>query len=332
MRARRHGSRLPNSYRIPDWQYRQAGEGEESGVLINLSPAGRVDIREGLARPEIDPDTRAETAGHPAAPSRPKPAYSAPLCRLIGWRKSAAVQELLLADPRKAREVAAVERLVNLAPHECLRFLAKEQGPGESYGVLLEQAKLAAGWLGLTIDEQRPFWEQFPPRGADARGIYEAVRALSDHELEQLHTLLAALAFGQAFCERLDTADSLFNRVARDLGADMRNHWRPDRAFLERRNRQQLAAIAAECGYAEGAGAVASYKKAELVNSLLWHFESAHAASEPTPAQIRARDWLPEAMLFPAVLSSDPSAEALAKEDDPDGADAQADEEPQAGD
>ena len=55
------------------------------------------------------------------------------------------------------------------------------------------QAKLAAGWLGLSLDEQRPFWKQFPPQGADVRKLYEAVRGLSDQELEQLHTLLAAL-------------------------------------------------------------------------------------------------------------------------------------------
>lgn len=44
----------------------------------------------------------------------------------------------------------------------------------------------------------------------------------------------------------------------------------------------------------------------------MWHFESAHAANEPTPAQIKAQEWLPEAMLFPAVLPS----EALVKEGD----------------
>jgi ParB family chromosome partitioning protein len=74
------------------------------------------------------------------------------------------------------------------------------------------------------------------------------MQVLSDHQLEQLHTLLSALAFGQVICERLDTSDSLFNRVARDLGADMRKSWWPDRSFLERRSREQLAAIAYECG------------------------------------------------------------------------------------
>ena len=73
--------------------------------------------------------------------------------------------------------------------------------------------------------------------------------------------------------------------MARDLCVDMRYHWHPDRSFFERRTRDQLAAIAVDCGYAEGAGRLASYKKADLVNSLIRHFDSARAAAEPTPAQ-----------------------------------------------
>jgi ParB/RepB/Spo0J family partition protein len=306
---------VTQTYRIPDWQYEEADEGAESGVLINLSPSGRVDIREGLARPEIDPDTRAQTGENPVAPSRPKAAYSTPLRRLIAWHKTMALQELLLADPRKAREVAAVDRLMNLRPHEAIRQLARHPEAGSAYRVLESQARLVAGWLGFTVDDDEEVWTQFPPPRVDALALYEAVRGLSDHELDVLQTLLAALTFGQAVCERLDTHDSLFNRVARDLDADMRNHWRVDRAFLEKRDREQLAAIAVDCGYALNASAVRSYKKSELVNALLRHFANAHAASDPNAAQVKARQWLPEAMLFPAV---DPDAPQDADEQEQD--------------
>ena len=84
----------------------------------------------------------------------------------------------------------------------------------------------------------------------------------------------------------------------------MKNYWRPDRAFLERRSREQLIAIAKESGYAEGVGSIGSFKKAELVGSLLRHFAGAHAAAEPTPAQRKALEWLPEALLSPAVNPS----------------------------
>lgn len=139
------------------------------------------------------------------------------------------------------------------------------------------------------------------------------MQGLGDHELDQLLTLLTALAFGQRDCNRLDSADSLFNRVARDLDLDMRGSWRADRAFLERRTTAQLLVIARECGYADGVGTVGSFKKVELVNALLRHFANAHAASNPTPSQQKARDWLPEAMRFPAI---DP--DALLSDQEPD--------------
>src|SRR5690606_17786489 len=131
-----------------------------------------VEIREGLARPEIDPETRAATADNPVAPRKPKAAYSTPLCRLIGWHKSLAVQELLLADPRKAREVAAVHLLYRLTPHEGVRQLARQEVPGSAYAAIEAQARLFAGWLGFEIDEDEPVWEQFPPRATDELALY----------------------------------------------------------------------------------------------------------------------------------------------------------------
>jgi ParB family chromosome partitioning protein len=300
---------LTEDYRIPDWQYREAEEGEQGGVLINLSPMGRVDIREGLMRREIERHTAEQTADNPIAPRKVKAAYSSGLCAYIAHHKTAAVQELLLACPRKAKEVAVVERLMQFRPHEAITALAREAEPQSAYAVLEGQVRQFATTLGFVMDAEESLWAQFPPLDADELSLYEAVRGLSDHELDQLDTLLIALVFGQEFCQRLDTTESLFNRVARDLCVDMRYHWHPDRSFLERRTRDQLAAIAADCGYAESTGRVASYKKADLVNSLIRYFETARAAATPTPAQEKAREWLPEAMRFPAV-NPDAVAEA----------------------
>ncbi len=306
---------VTEAYRIPDWHYRPAEEGEQGGVLINLSPAGRVDIREGLVKREIDSHTAEETADSPIAPRKPKAAYSAALCAYIAHHKTAAVQEMLLANPRKAKEVAVVERLMRYVPHEALRALAKEAEKQSAYTVIEGQVRMFAAKLGCAIEAEEPVWSQFPDPGLDDLSLYEAVRNLSDHDLDQLDTLLSAVTFGQIVCQRLDAQDSLFNRVARDLGVDIRNHWRPDRSFFERRTRDQLVAIAVDCGYAEGAGRVASYKKADLVNCLIRHFESARAAAAPTPAQQKAREWLPDAMLFPAV---DPDATTEPEDDDAD--------------
>ena len=233
------------------------------------------------------------------------------LCAYIAHHKTAAVQELLLACPRKAKEVAVVERLMQYQPHEALTALEKEAEPQSAYAVIDGQVRQFAAKLGFTIEADKSVWAQFPR--LDDLSLYEAVRGLSDHELDQLETLLSAVVFGQIGCQRLDNEDSLFNRVARDLCVDMRYHWHPDRSFLERRTRDQLVAIAVDCGYAENTGRVTSYKKAELVNSLLWYFDTARAAATPTPAQEKAREWLPDAMRFPAVNpdeSSEPEDES----------------------
>jgi ParB family chromosome partitioning protein len=197
--------------------------------------------------------------------------------------------------------MSVVDRLMRYKPHEALTALAKAAEPQTAYGVIEEQVRQFAVKLGFAIEAERSVWAQFPHPRLDDLALYEAVRGLSDHELDQLDTLLSAVVFGQSVCQRLDTEDSLFNRVARDLCVDMRYHWHPDRSFLERRTRDQLVAIAVDCGYAENTSRVATYKKAELVNSLLWYFDSARATATPTPAQQKAREWLPDAMRFPAV-------------------------------
>src|SRR5262249_57292494 len=58
-----------------------------------------------------------------------------------------------------------------------------------------------------------------------------------------------------------------------------------------------------DCGYIENTGRVATYKKSELVNSLLWYFDTARSAATPTAAQKKAREWLPDAMRFPCSQS-----------------------------
>jgi hypothetical protein len=137
----------------------------------------------------------------------------------------------------------------------------------------------------------------------DAVSLYEAVKALSDQALDRLLLLLPVLCFGQTHLETLDTGDTLFNRVAQDLGMDMRAYWRPDAEFLTRRTLDQLKDIAREAGLIPSR----RWKKPQLVNRLLRHFEEAHATTSDLPTYRQARDWLPGTMQFPAA---DPSTAA----------------------
>ncbi|MGQ0555998.1 MAG: ParB/RepB/Spo0J family partition protein [Nitrospiraceae bacterium] len=207
---------VTDRYSIPDWQYREAKKREASGVLINLSPRGEVTLCEGLAKREIDKATTVETKGNPFAPREPKATYAAPLRRYIAYHKSAAVQEILLSSPRKAKEIAAVKALLELDPHACIRSLSKEKEKQTAYKVMEGQMRIIIGTLGLSLNK-KSVWEQLPSIMASDVALYEAVKKLSDHQLDELHTLLAALSFGQRDCESLDTDDTLFKRVAIDL-------------------------------------------------------------------------------------------------------------------
>ena len=292
---------VTDEYNVPDWRYRKAKKKEPKGVLINMAPSGRVEVREGLAKTQIEKETEAALTENPAAPPKAKAAYSATLCRYIAHHKTLAVAEILLSSPRAAQEVMIVATLREFRLHDAVRTLAKESEPQSAYRVLEAQATQFAAKLGFAIEEGESVWDSFPPPFCGSLALYEAVRGLSDQDLTGLQTLLAALSFGQENCDRLDAQDSLFNRVARDLSVDMRRHWRPDAAFLAKRNREQLCVIAKECGYADAASQLGTYKKADLVNALVRYFQSAKAEAEPTEQQRKGRDWLPEAMLFPAV-------------------------------
>lgn len=98
---------------------------------------------------------------------------------------------------------------------------------------------------------------------------------------------------------------TLFNRVAKDLRVGMKNHWKPDCAFLDRRNRVQLAQIAKECGYAEGRIGVVNYKKSARSPRLFRVCSSTsrtRSRSTRRPKRRKAVEWLPEAMSFPAII------------------------------
>lgn len=293
--------KVTEEYRLPEWQYRKAKKRQKSGVIINLSPSGHVEVREGLVPHRIEKKTAEAIAENPIAPPKAKAAYSKTLCEYIAHHKTAVVAQTLLSNARAAQEVMVARMLDGFRPHEAFKALAKEADPQGAYRALEEQARSFAGKLGFAIEEGEPVWDCLPPYGAEELALYEAVRGLSDADLSGLQVLLTSLAFGQQNCDRLDAKDSLFNRVARDLAVDMKSHWRPDVAFLGKRNREQLVAVALGSGYTDNAGQLSAYKKADLVNALARFFEAAKAASDPTEQQTKALAWLPEAMLFPAV-------------------------------
>ncbi|ADZ69109.1 ParB/RepB/Spo0J family partition protein [Polymorphum gilvum] len=335
----------------PWWQYREADteQDEAGGVVIHFKPSGRVEVREGLVRRDVRPSVAEATAAAPATP-KPQPEYTGPVVRMVAAHKSMAVMEALLADARKAKEVAAIQMMrgiryhgrIAVDAHPALAYFCTSDNPPVSYSAVERTAQEFVAALGLEGGKRHPYAR--PSRGAwdvllgddkSAEQLYAAVKSLSDSKLEQLHLLLTALAFGQESMEALDTTDSLFNQVAVDLGVDMRDRWVPDEDFLYRRRKEHLEAIARESGAVSRLGKLKDYTKGKLADALAKHFQRCAENDATLPADLReqGRNWLPGAMLFPAVTADAPAEqeaediEADEHDDNADPSDIEADED-----
>ena len=72
-----------------------------------------------------------------------------------------------------------------------------------------------------------------------------------------------------------------------------------------------------ESGLAARLGHPSEMKKAELVRKLAGQFQRVHDLSNPAGDDLKAHDWLPDAMRFPAVDPDAPNAVSDSPEDDP---------------
>lgn len=312
------------------WQYREAEDGEQGGVVIHFKPSGRVEVREGLVKKDVRPSVAEETAEAPSAP-KPQPEYSGPVIRMMNAHKSLAVMEALMANPRKAKEVAVINLLnahdwmgrVRLDAHPALAYFAQADGQPTAYLAIEREAQDVVSALGLGDAKRHAYarpvrgaWEQLLTDTKNPTALYEVVQGFSDAELDQLHLFLTALTFGQGNMDVLDAGDSLFNRVAADLDVAMRDGWVPDEAFLTRRRKDQLEAVAKESGAIARLGRMKDYSKTQLAAALARHFQRCAEGDTTIPEEMRnrANAWLPDAMRFPAVTAEADTPEPESEE------------------
>ena len=153
--------------------------------------------------------------------------------------------------------------------------------------------------VGMSLDDRG--LALISTNGNSPLELYEAVQKFSNEDLERLTLFLVLLSFGQCGVEKLDTAVSLFNRVAADLGVALREWWTPDEEFLALMRKDQLEAVAIESGASLRMGKLNDYSKKDLVSALARYFER---TADPTATldehDQRGRAWLPGAMSFPA--------------------------------
>ena len=289
--------------RFSSLEYREAEEGESGGVVVALSPEGRVDVHEGLIRRNIDQSVSE------ALKTKPKATYAKSVCEYFAMHKSAAVQAELIKYPRIAKEVGVAKMLYEASRHDCLYYLSQCEDESEALAAVNAEAVQIMALLGKPTEDVD--YSNVLRCAHSYERAYELVRALSDKELERVSVFLSAIGFGQDKKHKeygsqahyaLDTnEDSFFNRVATDLAVDMRRYWKPDIWFLNRRTMTQLADILSQSGLSRLYGNGKGYKKSDLVPSMVHYFNKVRTMAKPEPDHEKARDWLPEAFSFPAI-------------------------------
>ncbi len=289
---------LSDDYSLTEWHYEKVKEGQESGVAINISPYGEVTVLENIIKHEIDPETEEETKTE----KKPKAFYSVPVCRNMALHKSMAVQAELMKHPKLCKIIATLKLLNNKKVHGCLLELAKANIKPKAYTIINELAKDVSDLLPSLTKTNDEYWVNLKYYLSDDRELFNDLYALEDEKLDQLHSLLTVLEFGQKYCDKLDTdSTSVFNRVGQIMEVDMVQYWRPDEEFLKRRNKGQLLDIAKDCGANTKMGMIQDYKKSDLVKNLEGTFKQVSEQDSFSEDEANINTWLPEAMRFPAV-------------------------------
>lgn len=300
-------------YEYQKWRYRPVCDDEKGGVVIQLHNSGKADIHEGIVDTARDREAAQANAEVPNLEPKERPAYSRPLCNYMAMHKSMAVQAALLADPRKAKEIAIVQMMaspgmrdaIRMTQHPCVARFAESETPPETFVTLEAEARALWKAIGETVDEVETVCSRFTPSYADPVVWYERVKKLSNPKLDRLHLLLTTLCFGQDNVDNIDNDEnSLFNRVTNDLKVDMRHHWIPDTEFLSKRSKDQLAEIVIDAGLEKKVSTASGIKKADLVDAMVNAFAEAKAVEKPSKDQKVTRDWLPDPMQFAAKNGS----------------------------
>jgi len=277
------------------WQYSEAEEGETGGVIVNILSSGEVEIHKGLIRPEIDESNVV------ALKPKPKATYGKPLVKYMNMHKCVAVQNAILNNPRKAKEILVAKKLTTFKDHPALRYFEDEDTYSRSLDAINAKARILLSYFDKG-DEESTWRDLQSLFQYDVQDAYYATQSLSDEQLEDIALTLEALEFGTIYLDTLDThEDSVSNHVANALKVDMRGAWRPDEPFLKRRNKEQLHGIIQNAGCSLKYGTAQGYKKGELVTSMAKHFAHVLTLESPSADELKTQFWIPEAMQFPAI-------------------------------
>jgi ParB family chromosome partitioning protein len=212
-----------------------------------------------------------------------------------------AVREALLADER------ALKRVLVLALHEKVRTeaLAIRREPN---GTDLH-ADHTEGFTSAALDALRKRRAKLDPLAGDhslsEEEAYEKVRAVTPSKLDELIRLLAV----ECLTAHLVRVTPLVRLLAKELGVQVRRHWRPDAVWLNSYRKCQLAHLIGELRGPAHVAAAEQRKKSELVAELANLFvDAAEGRLEDRQLADHVNGWLPA-----NLRDTDTSAGAPAK-------------------
>lgn len=191
-----------------EWKYREPEEDETGGAIIHVSASGEVEIHKNLINHDLDEKAVELTE------AKPRATYSKPVCEYIAMHKSIAVQAALLENPRIAKELAIVQMLsghngIYLNLHACLSYFNADVNAPHSFEIMQMSMSSVLSTFDKILEDEIPFLTQafFYNHRSSVTDIetYEALKSLSDEELDNMHSLLTIVCFGQSQCDRLDT-------------------------------------------------------------------------------------------------------------------------------
>lgn len=295
---------VATEHTVPWWQYRESKAKEPKGAIIHLSPSGRVEVRKGLVKQEVDqsvvkPERKKEKP-------KERPAYSRTTLRYANAHKTLATQMALMENPRKAKEATAILLLggcpgaaISLKAHEALRALAKQPGSSNAYELIDTCAQKLLGKLGVRAETKDgpPSWARLHDAAGDWTPAISSIRSLSGVELDALIAMLVILCLGVEHMEAAEPEGTFFSGLAKDLALDMRKVWTPDAVFLAGLQRDDLLKVADDCGASRKHPGLAKATKKELVATLSSYFKrTADPKATLDEYDAKGRAWLPGCM------------------------------------
>ena len=263
-------------------------------AFLILDPDGKVRREYRTPRPKYSPASTGGTGGFAPDSSGPMPPPPVPSpdelvdsqLATTFTHQAIGVREALLNAP------AARKRVLAMILHERVHSEALSvRHDANSTTITADHAEGFTSPALVALRQLRvdgdPFYDQHYVADHEA---YELLKTRTDEQLDFLIDLCTV----EFITAHLQRPTRLVWQLAEELGVNVRNHWRPDAAWLNGYRKIQLAGLVGELRGLNHSAAAGRKKKSDLVEELAALFTHAAEGKLADPALVdRVNQWLP---------------------------------------